>query len=898
MQESVILYRTYERALAARKDLARRGAATLGASLTTPAAYLAESWALWGDGRRLIGSRERLLLMAEALAAQAEGPSPLPFTWGTAQALARFVGRHGGSEALERAARGGWADEPLTASEQAALATIGAYLRALEARDLVEGERAARELAQSMPAAPLRAGEPLFLAPASHDWLQRLAGAPLAEGPFALPPLPAGVEPRFAFPTGQTALARAARDEVLDALGQAEAGGDRPGAEGAPQVVLCAPDAPALFDSLAPSLVAEGVACSLQASVPFGQTALGRALEAVRMLAEGGPAWREAATDFAYSPLSGMPSFEGERLNGLWRGDRLAAVEGAQARLREESPTFSLFEALWAEQSPEALTALADAVAERSLVPAALAAQERAAQQALGQLLSEAAALGVPARLSEAAATLAAPLSQAVGTEGPERARVAFCGLQAMDGLAPASAYEVIVADLTDRSLDGAPARSPLDGLAAKLGMAPEPSRFDQWRCAFANAEAAATRRFACVAPMRGPDQEEAYPAFLFDEFVASLGEGEGEGEGLEGGLFAVPASLARAAARPGEERLVAGLGQAFAAPEGWEELPGPERGRLGTLAMARFMASVEEDGRWLPVLSPSAIEAYLQCPYKWFVERKLRPKGLDEGFTSLERGTFAHAVFRETFERLAAEGVRSLSGGGLARATEVMGQAFDELAAAQPSWEPGERLVPVGRVEALEVRALRARMAESLAAMAKLPGSFAVRAHELPIEPEDGIDYAGARLTGRVDRVDVDEDGRRFVVLDYKGSLRKHEAGLDADASLDELALPPKVQALVYARALEGMLDGLACVGALYLSYQAKDPSRLAAGSFSALAYDASACVTKGSRVEGSFDAFLAAVERAIEPSVAAMVDGRISPDPAEGACQWCPVPFCERRR
>jgi len=57
-------------------------------------------------------------------------------------------------------------------------------------------------------------------------------------------------------------------------------------------------------------------------------------------------------------------------------------------------------------------------------------------------------------------------------------------------------------------------------------------------------AEAAATARFACVAPVRGADQGGAYPAFMFDEFVATLGDGAE----LDEGLLAVPAPLAMAA--------------------------------------------------------------------------------------------------------------------------------------------------------------------------------------------------------------------------------------------------------------------------------------------------------------------------------------------------------------
>ena len=735
MQESVILYRTYDRALAARKELARRGVPTLGASPTTSAAYLADCWALWGDGRRVVGPRERLLLVADVL----EGhPGALLPSLGTTQVISGFLARYAGADALARALEGDGPAEALTESECAALEVMGAYLDSLVVRGLVEEQAAAWQLAEGMPrgGAAVSVGEPLFLAPGSAAWLASQMAEPLPCGPFALPALPQGVEPRFAFPAGRTALARALRDEVTDAIAWAEGpsvlsgrsaaeglaegalhGAGTLGLDGAdgaiasaapwagaastPVIVLCAPDALALFDALAPSLALEGAACSVQASVPFAETALGRALAAVRELLDEVPAWRQAATDFAYSPLAGVAPFEAQGLNGAWRGDRLATAAAACAQLRSLSPTFSLFEAVLAEQSPQALEALGVALAEGALVPATAAVQERAALQALERLLGDAEALGVPARLDELAPTLSVPLSQVIEPEGALRAQVAFCSLQAMDGLAPASAYEVVVADLTDAAFGTAASRSPLDGLAAKLGLPEEPSRLDRWRCAFARAEAAATARFACVAPQRSVEEGEAYPAFLFDELVALLGD---DGD-LGDGLFAVPAALEESVARLGEEALVSGMGQCFAEPEGWFELPAPERGRLKALAMADFMTMVQEGARQLPVLSPSAMEAYLQCPYKWFVERKLRPEGLDEGFTALERGTFAHGVYQELFERLAAEGVRSLGGAGLPRALEELHRVFDERLAAQAALPPGERYVPVGRVEELEAR-------------------------------------------------------------------------------------------------------------------------------------------------------------------------------------------------
>ncbi len=910
MQETVILYRTYERALAARKAQARAGQPTLGVSPTTAAAYLADSWDVWGDGRHLVGWQERLLLMHDVLA-----ESPLLHTMGMARALARFVRWHAGREPLRRAVEGAAADS-LTASEQDALAVLRAYLARLEERNLAEPEEAAWLLAGLMPApAKVQLADELFAPPGTQAWLSRMAGAPVAAGACALPPLPAGVDPGFSFPAGPTAVAAAVRDEVMAALADARAQG-----AAAPAVAVCAPDAPTLFDGLAPSLLAEGARCALKASVPFGETLVGRALAAVEGLSQGGGSWRQQGTDFAYSPLAAMPPFEAQRLNAQWRGDRLLDSSQGIEHLRELSPTFGLFEAVVAEGTPQAVERLAAAIAERGLLPADAAARERAALQALARLADSAAAVGVKAPVGVFTAELSVPVSVEAGppamqaaqmgsgvaegcpgagdaasavSAGALGAAVCFYDLRDLGALAPGSFHAVIVTDMTDAAFSGSRSRSALDGLAEKLGMAGEPSRFAELRAAFVCAERAATARFTVMAPLRDGDQE-SYPAFLFDEFVATLPDGASADDD---DLFALPPALAQHAARRGEEGLAAGLGQAFCTPQAFEPLPLPQRGHLATLPLSSFMAHAQEGGRSLPVLSASAIEAYLQCPYSWFIGRKVRIDGLDEGFGPVEKGTFAHGVYASLFEALAAEGIRRIDDAALPRALALLDEAFDARAAAQPTASPGDRLVPATGLERQELAALRDQLRASLRQMTALPASFSVRAHEYELRAEDGIDYAGARLCGRVDRIDVDEQAGRFAVLDYKGSLADHDAGLPDDADLDALELPHKVQALVYAQALRSALDGMACVGALYLSYRTKDAARLAAGSFSPLQYDAAAVASKKSQVPVSFERFLDAVEQAIAPAVQAMEGGAIAPDPAPGACCWCPVPYCERR-
>ncbi|TLM66562.1 MAG: PD-(D/E)XK nuclease family protein, partial [Actinobacteria bacterium] len=55
-------------------------------------------------------------------------------------------------------------------------------------------------------------------------------------------------------------------------------------------------------------------------------------------------------------------------------------------------------------------------------------------------------------------------------------------------------------------------------------------------------------------------------------------------------------------------------------------------------------------------VYSASEIESYLQCPFRWFVEKQLRAEPLDLAVDALTRGTVVHAALRDLYERLPAE--------------------------------------------------------------------------------------------------------------------------------------------------------------------------------------------------------------------------------------------------
>ena len=90
---------------------------------------------------------------------------------------------------------------------------------------------------------------------------------------------------------------------------------------------------------------------------------------------------------------------------------------------------------------------------------------------------------------------------------------------------------------------------------------------------------------------------------------------------------FGLPEPLAASARCAGEGDLPQALGTAFAPVTGCEELLRPSRGSLRSLPLLRYLQRTPES---LPVLSPSAIEQYLHCPYRWFVQSCIRPEAPD----------------------------------------------------------------------------------------------------------------------------------------------------------------------------------------------------------------------------------------------------------------------------
>ncbi len=271
--------------------------------------------------------------------------------------------------------------------------------------------------------------------------------------------------------------------------------------------------------------------------------------------------------------------------------------------------------------------------------------------------------------------------------------------------------------------------------------------------------------------------------------------------------------------------------------------------------------------------LSATEIEAYAQCPVKWFVERVLRPSSLDPDAEPLGRGSVAHSALEETLTQL-AEPLQPANAG---RAVELMRGALRAAEAEQPlSVQPRKRVAAYHRLEADLTRYLHGAAAARSA--------FAPRHFELgfglPGAEHESVELVpGVRLRGTIDRVDLSADGRQALITDYKG--RTQPPGQSKWLEQD------KLQAGLYAIALAEIEPGVEVVGALLQPLGADpdkaDPRGLLVDDADPGRTDVKAVdrVTRDER-----DELLAAIRVRSGEIAAAMREGRIEPRPE--SCSW----------
>ncbi len=286
---------------------------------------------------------------------------------------------------------------------------------------------------------------------------------------------------------------------------------------------------------------------------------------------------------------------------------------------------------------------------------------------------------------------------------------------------------------------------------------------------------------------------------------------------------------------------------------------------------------------------SASALETWVACPVRWFVERLLSPEALLPDPEPMIRGELAHKVLEAALAALrdGGDATGPLRPEHLPRARALAIAALQEHADAHRiSPDPHRTAAALHRLQADILRYLEfAANAGSTYAPAHFELRFGGRGDDLPsVALTDELS-----LQGRVDRVDLSPDGRRAIVYDYKGATATARAKWEADGRLQ---LP------LYLLALPSLLD-VEVDGGLYQPLSGQDPrprGLLRAGADGDLD-----CVSADRAADDAeFDAALAAARATAVEAIGELRAGRLTPRPAtcgwrDGGCSHPSICRCE---
>ncbi|MHB8234511.1 MAG: PD-(D/E)XK nuclease family protein, partial [Solirubrobacteraceae bacterium] len=291
---------------------------------------------------------------------------------------------------------------------------------------------------------------------------------------------------------------------------------------------------------------------------------------------------------------------------------------------------------------------------------------------------------------------------------------------------------------------------------------------------------------------------------------------------------------------------------------------------------------------------SASAMERWIGCPVAWFVERLLRPDALDPDPEPLAQGSLRHAALERTLLRLREQtGSARLTRGNLAHARELLAEALEEGEVGRPLSVSPERRITVRRRLQADLDRYLAREADSDASLT--PGEL-----ELGFGFEEGDDRGepselpafelggGVKLRGRIDRIDLGEQGEA-VVYDYKGG----KVPLGASKWLDD----GKLQVALYMSAVEQLL-GLRVVGGFYQPLTGDDlRPRGALDGDSGIELDCvSTDVREHDEVRELLDGALSAAREVAAQAAAGHLQARPDSCAFRGGCQFPTICRCER--
>lgn len=180
---------------------------------------------------------------------------------------------------------------------------------------------------------------------------------------------------------------------------------------------------------------------------------------------------------------------------------------------------------------------------------------------------------------------------------------------------------------------------------------------------------------------------------------------------------------------------------------------------------------------------SPTRIEEYARCPYRYFSDRILRLQETSENINVMQKGNILHYVLQQYFEPERKKSVKEKIGNFIQRELETGFQKYPLV------WSEKYR-------EALDRRELydmlyfflrdeTERLKDSSFKPYRVEYSFGSKKEAESPALEIAGEGKSIKLQGRIDRIDADVDGKFAVVMDYKRSAKFRAADLELGIAL-----------------------------------------------------------------------------------------------------------------
>lgn len=451
-------------------------------------------------------------------------------------------------------------------------------------------------------------------------------------------------------------------------------------------------------------------------------------------------------------------------------------------------------------------------------------------------------------------------------------------------------AQAIVLPGLDSAAYPMASQDGPFDELMAVLGIARSDTFADDQRLLLLNAIERSGSQFAFTRATHDASGEESCPSALFEELV-SVYRGVADEE-ADLPVAGIPTTLAPFSFALSESDAFFGVDD-----KDTSHVP-VERGELEReWSKHNLLFDLQEKA--LP-FSPTGLEDYYRCPYRWFTSRRVGYNGMDNAFDAASQGNLVHATMERFYKDLKAAGFARVTPECLPQALEIAKVSFAHQVEHDKNKTRGGLYLNTKREErqCAELLDLICALVERDAEF--LPG-FTPTYFELTLGRGTGamLEYAGVPVRGKVDRIDVDAQGNA-VIVDYKLSGLSEGYGFK-----QEEELPLRIQTDIYAtlvqRHFEMLGTPLRVVGSVYRSYSKNSMRGVFArgidwGALEELREDKDALPRSSS--SESYEEYLVHVENEVAARMDRLRQGDISPDPiADGVCEYCKaIAFCPK--